>query len=179
MADKAIEVDDAPVTGEQVVAHSAGTPNPALTVLHKVAPAVGAIAAYALIGVVAFWPLVPRFSDGLLGGENDFQQFVWYVGAVAHQLSHGMNPLFSNAIFVPTGVNIAQNFSAPLLGALVTPITLAFGPVISANLLLLLAMPASASAAYLVLRHWKAWWPAARPRAMCRSSSYRCSHSSP
>ena len=109
MADKAIEVDDAPVTGEQVVAHSAGTPNPALTVLHK--------------------------------------QFVWYVGAVAHQLSHGMNPLFSNAIFVPTGVNIAQNFSAPLLGALVTPITLAFGPVISANLLLLLAMPASASAA--------------------------------
>jgi hypothetical protein len=161
VADEAIEVDDAPVTGEQVVAHSAGTPNPALTVLHKVAPAVGAIAAYALIGVVAFWPLVPRFSDSLLGGEQDYQQFVWYVGAVAHQLSHGLNPLFSNAIFVPTGVNIAQNLSAPLLGALVAPITLAFGPVISANLLLLLAMPLSATAAYLVLRHWKVWWPAA------------------
>ena len=50
-----------------------------------------------------------------------------------------------------------QNTSVPLLGIVVTPITLVFGPVSSANFLMVLAMPVSATAAFVVLRKWGVW----------------------
>ena len=74
---------------------------------------------------------------------------------------HGLNPFFSNAMFVPTGVNLAQNTASPLLGLITAPFDLAFSPVVSANLLMLLAMPVSATAAFVVLRKWQVWEPAA------------------
>jgi hypothetical protein len=64
-------------------------------------------------------------------------------------------------MFVPTGVNLAQNTEGPLLGLAAAPITLTYGPTVTANLLLLLAMPVSAAAAFIVLRKWRIWGPAA------------------
>jgi hypothetical protein len=86
---------------------------------------------------------------------------VWFLGWVAHALAHDQNPFLSKAILLPGGVNLAENTSMPLLGALFAPITLLFGPVVSANLLMVLAMPMSASAAFMVLRKWEVWRPAA------------------
>ncbi|MFZ2057276.1 MAG: hypothetical protein WAV54_07705 [Acidimicrobiales bacterium] len=119
------------------------------------------IAVYVVIGVVAFWPVLPGSSARLFNGGADASETVWFLGWVAHALAHGSNPFFSHAILVPDGVNLAQNTSVPLLSALVAPITLAFGPVSSANLLMVLAMPVSASAAFIVLRKWQLWGPAA------------------
>ncbi len=51
--------------------------------------------------------------------------------------------------------------STPLLGVLFTPLTLLAGPVASVTVCFVLAMPASAAAAYAVLRRWKIWAPAA------------------
>lgn len=124
-------------------------------------PWVAVIGTYVVIGVVAYWPVFPRLWQSFLVGENDFQEFMWFMVAVTHGLTHGSNPFFSNALFAPTGVNLAQNNTSPLLDVIIAPVTLTAGPVVSANLLILLAMPVSATAAFIVLRRWHLWWPAA------------------
>jgi hypothetical protein len=119
------------------------------------------IAAYFCAGIVPFWHLLSAISHRLFSTEEDFALFAWFLGWVPHALAHGLNPFFSNAIYVPTGINLAQNTSAPLLGLITAPFTLIFGPIVSANLLLVLAMPISATAAFVVLRKWRVWSPAA------------------
>jgi hypothetical protein len=64
-------------------------------------------------------------------------------------------------MFVPNGVNLAQNTESPLLGLIATPISEAFSPLVATNVLMVLAMPVSATAAYVVLRKWNVWLPAA------------------
>ncbi len=49
----------------------------------------------------------------------------------------------------------------PLLGLVMTPVTLAAGPIVSLSILGWLAMPLSASSMYGVLRRWTSWRPAA------------------
>ncbi len=119
------------------------------------------IIAYVLLGVVAFWPIHPWTSDRLVGTGADSVLAMWFLAWVPHALAHGLNPLFSNAILAPHGVNLAQNTEAPLLGLLTAPFALFMGPVARFNLLMVLAMPCSATAAYIVLRKWKVWWAGA------------------
>ena len=125
------------------------------SVRREVWPSVAAICAYILLGVTAYWPVLPDISGKLFSNASDFTQSVWFLGWVPHALVHGLNPFFSNAMFVPTGVNLAQNTESPFLGLVAAPFTLTLGPVVSANLLMVLAMPASATAAFVVLRKWR------------------------
>jgi hypothetical protein len=120
-----------------------------------------AIVVYLAIGLVPFWSVLPMISHYLFGSEEDFAQSVWFLGWIPHAIVHGLNPFFSNSIFVPTGVNLAQNTASPLLGLIAAPFALVFSPVVIANLLMVLAMPVSATAGFLVLRRWKVWSPAA------------------
>ena len=48
-----------------------------------------------------------------------------------------------------------------MLGLITAPFAPIFSPVVRANLLLVLAMPISATAAFVVLRKWRVWGPAA------------------
>lgn len=86
---------------------------------------------------------------------------MWFLAWIPHALAGGLNPFFSHAIFEPTGVNLAQNTEAPLLGLITAPFAPFLGPVARANLLMVLAMPVSASAAFVVMRRWQVWGPAA------------------
>jgi hypothetical protein len=124
-------------------------------------PSAMVVITYLAIGVAAFWPVYPGISDRLFGVEGDYVHGVWFLGWIPHALSHGLNPFFSNAIFVPTGVNLAQNTSSPLLGLVTAPFATVFSPVVRANLLMVLGMPVSAIAAFVVLRKWQIWIPAA------------------
>jgi hypothetical protein len=119
------------------------------------------IAAYLLVGVLAFWPLYPGISQHLFAYTVDYTQALWFLDWVPHALAHGYNPFFSNAIYVPTGVNLAQNTSTPLLAWITAPLAPFFSPVVRVNLLMVLAMPISATAAFVVLRQWRVWGPAA------------------
>ena len=132
-----------------------------LAAWRNVLPSAIVITAYFCAGIVPFWQLLSAISHRLFSTEEDFALFAWFLGWVPHALAHGLNPFFSNAILVPTGVNLAQNTESPLLGLVAAPFTLTFGPVVSANLLMVLAMPASATAAFVVLRKWRVWGPAA------------------
>jgi hypothetical protein len=136
---------------------------PALrSALRNASPSVLVILAYLVLGLAAFWPVWPwNLAQRLFGGYGDYAQSVWFLGWVPHALAHGLNPFFSNAMLVPTGVNLAQNTESPLLGLVAAPITVTFGAVVSTNLLMVLAMPLSATAAFVVLRKWRVWGPAA------------------
>ena len=129
--------------------------------LRKLLPSAFVIVVYFLIGVIAFWPVYPGISQRLFSSDSDFAQSVWFLDWIPHALSHGLNPFYSNAIFVPTGVNLAQSTESPLLGLLTAPFAAVLSPVVRANIVLLLGMPASATAAFVVLRRWKVWHPAA------------------
>ncbi len=119
------------------------------------------IGAYVLLSVIAYWPVFPDISQKLFSTESDFAQSVWFINWVPHALVHGLNPFFSDAMYSPTGVNLANNTASPFLGLLTAPLTLLWSPLAIANLLLVLSMPISATAAFVVLRKWKVWWPAA------------------
>ena len=117
--------------------------------------------AYVALGVIAYWSAILDLTGRLAGSNADFTQSVWFIGWVPHAMNHWVNPFFSDAMYVPTGVNLAQNTASPFLGFLTYPISLLASPLVSANLLMVLAMPVSATAAFLVLRRWNVWGPAA------------------
>jgi hypothetical protein len=119
------------------------------------------IAAYVVIGILAFWPVFPWTSQRIFGAGGDSILAMWFLAWVPHALVHGVNPLFSNALFVPKGVNLAQNTESPFLGLLTAPFAVVLGPVARSNLLMVLAMPVSATSAFVVLRKWQVWGPAA------------------
>jgi hypothetical protein len=124
-------------------------------------PTVAVLAGYLALGVIAYWPAVTSGSSRLFGTTSDSILATWFLAWLPHAAAHGLNPFFSNAMFVPGGVNLAQNTEAPLLGALTVPLAAFLGPIARANLLMVLAMPACATSAYYVLRKWNIWRPAA------------------
>ncbi len=116
---------------------------------------------YLVLGLVAYWPVLPGISNRLFGQGADYVVSAWFIGWVPHAITHGLNPFFTNSMFVPTGVNLAQNTASPLLGLIGAPLTEAFSPLVATNVLMVLAMPISATAAFVVLRKWRVWLPGA------------------
>jgi hypothetical protein len=119
------------------------------------------VLAYLTLGVIAYGPAIPDLNGKLTGVDGDFIQSVWFIGWVPHALDHWLNPFFSGAMYAPGGVNLADNTASPLLGLLTYPVSRLLSPLASANLLMVSAMPLSATAAFVVLRKWNVWGPAA------------------
>lgn len=138
----------------------ASGPRASLSPMRKL-PGALIVATYLLLGLVAYWSSAGSGNRRLFGTTSDSILATWFLGWVPHAASHAANPFFSSAMFAPSGVNLAQNTEAPLLGALSIPMAIFTGPIERANVLMLLAMPLSASSAYYVLRKWDVWIPAA------------------
>jgi hypothetical protein len=76
-------------------------------------------------------------------------------------------------VFAPTGLNLAWSTSIPGPAIIMWPITRAFGPVVSMNLVTMLAPALAAWAAYLVCRRITAkFWPALLGGCLFGFSSY-------
>ncbi len=82
--------------------------------------------------------------------------FMWHLRWVPYALSHGLNPLFTDHLNVPDGVNLMWNTPMPLAGFLLAPITATVGPVFSYNVLMTLAVALSGWCAYLMLTRYTA-----------------------
>jgi hypothetical protein len=91
-------------------------------------------------------------SRGPVGNLGDPLLFVWYLAWLPFSLAHGHNPLFTKLLMAPKGANLLINTSIPLPSFLLAPITALFGPVVSYNVLITLAIGLSAWAAYLAAR---------------------------
>jgi hypothetical protein len=94
-------------------------------------------------------------------GGADMPEEIWYLAQTPWALIHGHNPLANNFLNAPTGANLMDNTTMPLVGALGTPITLLFGPIATFNIMLNLALASSAMTFYLMARRFIRWRPAA------------------
>ena len=74
--------------------------------------------------------------------------FVWW----PHALLHGLNPFVSHDIFAPGGVNIAHSALIPGPALVLAPLTAAFGPILSYNVMIVLAPVLAAWFAFLLCR---------------------------
>lgn len=144
---------------DEIIAKEATPASP--SVGRPVWSAVAVVGGYCALGVVAYWPVLPGISRKVFSNVGDFTQAVWFIAWVPHALAHGLNPFFSNAMFAPHGVNLASNTSSPFLGLLTTPLAPFLSPLVIGNLLLVVSMPLSATAAFVVLRKWRVWCLAA------------------
>lgn len=106
---------------------------------------------------LAFWHFRSTWAaprEATIGGLGDPWLFVWFLKWDQLALAQAHNPLISHDLNFPTGVNLMWNTSVILPGALFGGVTATLGPVLTYNLLVTLALPLSAWAAYLVFRRY-------------------------
>jgi multisubunit Na+/H+ antiporter MnhB subunit len=119
-------------------------------------------ALYVVLAVAMFGHFDFLGSSHLTGtGNTDAIEQVWWLAWPAFALPHGYNAFFSQWQNYPAGENFGVNGSMLVLGTIFIPITKLFGPVVTWNILVRLALAVSASSMCLVLRRWTTWWPAA------------------
>jgi len=116
---------------------------------------VAVLAAYIAAGVAVTWPRA-QYLTGRLPMNADQAEYVWNMWWVAHQLVHLGNPFYTHALADPVGVQLGFDTLTPLLGLVMAPVTLAFGPSASYNLAAIL-IPGCAS--YAMWRAAKLWLP--------------------
>jgi hypothetical protein len=112
------------------------------------------VALLALLGYAALACalVVPAAARGLPGSAPDAGLYVWWLKWVPHALAQGTNPLHSDAVLAPGGVNAMWNTSILLPSLLLAPITVLAGPVVSYAVLVTLAPALSAWAAFAAVR---------------------------
>jgi Bacterial Ig domain len=103
------------------------------------------------------------FGQGHMTGAilPDQIEEVWWLSWPAFALTHGHNVLSAQWQNYPAGENFGAQGSILTLGIIFLPITKLFGPIVSWNIAIRLALAVSASSMCFVLRRWTNWWPAA------------------
>jgi hypothetical protein len=127
----------------------------------KVPPAVIVTLAYLGLSVIGYWDFWTAGGTRMAGKGGDLALVAWFLDWDSYALIHGHNPLVTNWGNYPFGVNGITNTSTPLLGVAGTPVTLAFGAFTTTTLLFTLAFPLSSLSAYVLIRRWVRWRPAA------------------
>ena len=118
--------------------------------------------AYAILAVLLFSPAWAAPFTRVIGDGPDPPVFMWYLRWVPFAVSHGMNPLLTNYLDYPDGINLMWQTSVPLLGLLLWPVTATLGPVFAYNLLMTASLAASAWCGFLAFRrHVTQPWAAA------------------
>jgi hypothetical protein len=111
------------------------------------------LAAFLAAGVAATWPLA-TYLTGRLPATRDAAVYVWDLWWVAHQIIHLHNPWSTAYMAAPVGLQLAYHTLVPLLGVVMLPVTLAFGPSAAYNLLLIVLPGLSGYAMYRAARLW-------------------------
>jgi len=109
---------------------------------------------FVLLAVLLFFSTWEAPFDRMIGIGGDGVLFTWYLRWPAFALSHGLNPLISNYVDYPGGINLMWNVSMPLISLIMTPATLTLGLVFAYNLSLTLGVALAGWTAFLVIRRW-------------------------
>lgn len=119
-----------------------------------------ALALYSLLSIVVFGgALLAR--GGYIGWGPDPSLSMWFFAWWPYAFTHWLNPLFSHAIWVPGGVNVAWLTGVPLPALVVSPATATLGPIAAYNILCLVGPPLSAWTTFLLSRYLSHnWWAA-------------------
>ena len=111
------------------------------------------LACYVAAGIAVTWPRV-TYLAGRLPATRDAGGYVWDFWWVARQVSHLASPWSTTYIAAPVGTDLGYHTLMPLPGLLMTPITLAFGPSASYNLLSIACPGLLCYAMYRAARLW-------------------------
>jgi hypothetical protein len=112
-----------------------------------------------------------------IGRGPDPSQFMWYLVWWPWAILHGSNPLYTRAVWFPTGYNLAWATSIGAASVALAPVTYIFGPVASYNVLALLAPASSAWAGFLLCHHLtRGWWSSLAGGYVIGFSSYEIGH---
>src|SRR5206468_5994618 len=131
----------------------------------RLRPAWKGLAAYLFYQCVALvvldLPVLPRFAHQSIGIVlEDSRFYQWALAWTPYAISHHLNPLHAGSVFAPGGVDLSWSAFAPGAGVLLWPVTAAFGPLISFNLVMVVAPALAAWAGYLVCHHLtERFWP--------------------
>jgi hypothetical protein len=113
-----------------------------------------ALAVYVLLAVAVFSSAWVDPGGRWIGSPKDPQLFIWYLGWIPHQLSHGLNPLFTDYLSYPPGVNLMWNTSMIFPAIVLWPVTAVFGPMVAYNLLITGGIALSAWCGFLAARRF-------------------------
>ncbi len=110
------------------------------------------------------------FGRGLAGHFTEFHvgkflgdpaQSAWFLAWLPHALSRGRNPIFTDAIWAPAGMNLSWTTWLPLEALIAWPLTAALGPIASYNFLALVSLPLAGWSAFVLCRYVSgSWWAA-------------------
>jgi hypothetical protein len=103
--------------------------------------------------------------------------FVWSLHWWPYALGHGLDPMTTTTIGAPAGFDVSWLTTVPALAVLGWPVTAAFGPIVTFNLLTALAPPAAAWAAFVLCRRLTGrFWPSLAGGAVYGFSAYEMNH---
>ncbi len=111
------------------------------------------LACYLAAGIAVTWPRT-AYLTGRLPAVDDVASYEWDLWWVAHQVSHLGNPWFTGHLAAPVGIQLGFDTTMPLIGLIMTPVTLAFGP---AAALALLTAATPGLACYAMYRAARLW----------------------
>ena len=109
---------------------------------------------YGLLAVILFWPVWRSPVLTSIGFGPDPRLFMWNLGWMPFALSHGLNPFVTNYLDYPDGINLLWSNSAPLLTALLAPLTMTRGVVFAYNAAITAAVALSAWTAFLLIQRF-------------------------
>jgi hypothetical protein len=113
-----------------------------------------ALAVYALAWIVLVGRhavVDPAHTCACLG-SGDPTAYMWSFVWWPHAILHGLNPFFAHNIWAPVGANVAAADLVPGASILFAPVTAAFGPLVTYNLLSFLAPVLAGWFAFLLCR---------------------------
>lgn len=100
-----------------------------------------------------------RWSAAYIGKGVDPQLLMWLVAWWPHALSHGLNPLYTHAVWAPKGINLTWTTCMPLVSLLAVPAVLTMGPVFAYNLACVAAVALAGWCAFILCRYVSdAYW---------------------
>jgi len=110
---------------------------------------------YAVLSLAFFGVHVIRHLGSQIVASDpiDASAIMWFLAWWPQALLHGLNPFVTHVIFVPDGFNLTWATDMPGPSLLLAPITLAFGPVVTWNVIQLASPALSAWTAYLLCCH--------------------------
>lgn len=119
----------------------------------------GTVVGYLLLALLLTWPLVRLFTTHAPGDGSDDPAIIWNLWWVRYALFNGINPLQSDFMFWPLGVNLAFYTLTTLNALLTLPLQLTIGLIASNSMLIWFELVIGALGAFLLARRLTGgWW---------------------
>ena len=114
-----------------------------------------ALGLYGLLSFALFGrTLIGNFDRLHLGRTTDTSLFMWALVWWPYALKQGLNPFICKLVWPPVGFDLAWFTGVPLASLLLAPLTSAYGPAVSYNVLCLSTPALAAWSAFLLCRYF-------------------------